>query len=53
VVGDVGQQAFGLTSYRGQRVVGMQYDDPGSNVGDPLCPWGREAQPAAVAEAGR
>ena len=38
VVGDVGQQAFGLTSYRGQRVVGMEDDDPGSDGGDPPVP---------------
>ena len=43
----------GLTSYRGERVVGMQYDDPGSDGGDLLYSFGGEAEPEPVAEAGR
>jgi len=34
-------------------MVGIQYDDPGSNGGDTLDPRGSEAEPATVAEAGR
>ena len=51
IVRNVGHHALGLTGHGGQRVIGMQYDDPGSDRPDPLDTGPGEAEPATVAQA--
>ena len=49
---DVGQQAFGLTGYGGQRGVGMQDDDTTSNSRHLVGPLCSKAKPATGSETG-